>query len=225
MRGANPGFNRPPPPRDEPSPWPTQRLPLADLKAFVGEVLVEMVKARDVSWDAKGRPVAKLRASKEDDTCSWCHFIVDFSAIGMPTNTELTVSSREGDSFLIWYLGRTPLVQTPKGLTPAEAAATMDMDTLLAGHRRLVAADAALSRTSMSKAPGKFVFIDPDDGSCSECDGGHLEIIAADEVTMTVACAGCGHLAEVEHDAFDDGLYLLRFLDAKRERQKPGETD
>jgi hypothetical protein len=69
----------------------------------------------------------------------------------------------------------------------------------------------------MTPSLRKSLFIDPNDGVCSECAGGHLQIIAADEGTMTVVCGDCGHTAEVEHDAYDDGLgYLLRFLAARR---------
>src|SRR5262249_46682892 len=133
-------------PNSESSSWPLTHLPLADLRSFVAAVLVEMVKNRDVKWDDEGRPVASLRRSGEDERGSWCLFIVDFSAIGLPTNSALLVRSREGDSFQSWYLGRVPLAQTQKNLTPTEAAAIMDMDTLLAAHRRLVAAD-SLSQT------------------------------------------------------------------------------
>jgi hypothetical protein len=62
------------------------------------------------------------------------------SAIGMPTNTPLNACSFDGDTFVRWHLGSIPLAQTPKAMSPAEAAAVLDMDCLLAGHRRWVRA-------------------------------------------------------------------------------------
>ena len=75
-------------------------------------------------------------------------------------------------------------------------------------------------------APSRF--IDPNDGTCSECDGGHLQVIGANDVTMSVECAHCGAVEKVEHDAFDDGLgYLLRFLAAQRgtNKYRPDDDD
>jgi hypothetical protein len=91
-----------------------------------------MAENRDVKCDAGGKPLAKLGAAGEEAGCSWCQFIVDMSGIGLPTDTPLLVRSRDGDTFLSWRLGRIPLAQTPKALTPPEAAAIMDIDTLLA---------------------------------------------------------------------------------------------
>jgi hypothetical protein len=54
--------------------------------------------------------------------------------------------------------------------------------------------------------------VDPKDGTCREC-GGILEIIDADDATMTVECE-CGAAYLVETDAFGDGglHYHLLFL-------------
>ncbi len=51
----------------------------------------------------------------------------------------------------------------------------------------------------------------PKDGTCREC-GGELEIIDADDATMTVECE-CGEVYLVEPDAFGDGAmkYYLSF--------------
>lgn len=43
------------------------------------------------------------------------------------------------------------------------------------------------------------------DGTCRSC-GGELEIVDADDATMTVECQGeCGDSYQVEPDAFGDG--------------------
>jgi hypothetical protein len=99
-----------------------------------------MAANRDVMIDARGKPIAKLQALGEDSRCSFCHVVVDMSAIGMPINSPLNACSREGDNFIRWHLGSIPLAQTPKSMTPAEAAAIIDMDCLLAAHRRFIGA-------------------------------------------------------------------------------------
>jgi hypothetical protein len=128
-------------PPDGPSPWPTEHLPLAELRSFVREVVAAMGANRDVMTDARGRPLARVRRSGEDSTCSYLHLIVDMSAIGMPTNTPLNACSFDGDTFVRWHLGSIPLAQTPKAMSPAEAAAVLDMDCLLDAHRRWVRAE------------------------------------------------------------------------------------
>ena len=55
--------------------------------------------------------------------------------------------------------------------------------------------------------------VDSKDGCCRDC-GGELEIINADDATMTVECTECGDLYDVEPDAFGDGCmtYYVGFL-------------
>lgn len=55
--------------------------------------------------------------------------------------------------------------------------------------------------------------VDPADGCCREC-GGVLEIIEADDATMTVECTECADVYLVEPDAFGDGCltYYVGFL-------------
>src|SRR6516165_5664684 len=100
---------------DEDAPWSTHRLPLRELRDYVEAVLVEMVNNWAVKWDARGKPVAQLKAAAEDAKGSWCHYVVDMSAIGMSLDTPLVVHSYEGDNFLTWNLGATPLAHVPKG--------------------------------------------------------------------------------------------------------------
>lgn len=58
--------------------------------------------------------------------------------------------------------------------------------------------------------------VNPKDGSCRSC-GGPLDVIDADDATMTVACADCGDTYPVETDAFGDGSmdYYPAFLAGK----------
>ena len=51
------------------------------------------------------------------------------------------------------------------------------------------------------------------DGCCRKCRG-ELEIIDADDATMTVECLACGDVYLVEPDAFGDGCltYYMGFL-------------
>lgn len=62
--------------------------------------------------------------------------------------------------------------------------------------------------------------VDPKDGRCRTC-GGPLDIIDADDATMTVACCTCSDTYAVEPDAFGDGAmtYYVDFL-AGREGNK-----
>ena len=56
--------------------------------------------------------------------------------------------------------------------------------------------------------------VNPKDGVCRSC-GGELEIVDADDATMTVECQGkCGEVYQVELDAFGDGCmtYYVGFL-------------
>ncbi len=62
--------------------------------------------------------------------------------------------------------------------------------------------------------------VDPKDGVCRAC-GGELEIVDADDATMTVECQECDDTYLVETDAFGDGCvtYYLGFL-TERENQE-----
>lgn len=55
--------------------------------------------------------------------------------------------------------------------------------------------------------------VNPEDGVCRAC-GDTLEIIDADDATMTVECQACGEIYFVEPDAFGDGCmtYFVGFL-------------
>ncbi len=74
---------------NHPEKGPSRNVPLAELVSFTQEVLAEMVNNRDVKWDAKGKPRAKVRASGESADGSWIHLVVDMSAIGMPLDSPL----------------------------------------------------------------------------------------------------------------------------------------
>jgi hypothetical protein len=55
--------------------------------------------------------------------------------------------------------------------------------------------------------------VKPQDGTCRDC-GGVLEVVDADDATMTVSCLDCASEYDVEQDAFGDGCveYLPGFL-------------
>lgn len=59
--------------------------------------------------------------------------------------------------------------------------------------------------------------VDPTDGRCRAC-GGTLEVVDADDATMTVQCE-CGECYLVEPDAFGDGAmtYYVAALNGKEE--------
>lgn len=48
------------------------------------------------------------------------------------------------------------------------------------------------------------MLVELEDGKCRSC-GGQLEIVGADDVTLSVECIGYGDGYEVETDAFNDG--------------------
>jgi hypothetical protein len=60
------------------------------------------------------------------------------------------------------------------------------------------------------------MFVDPEDGVCRSC-GGALEVIDADDGTMTVECEECRDAYPVEPDAFGDGCmtYYVGFMAGK----------
>jgi uncharacterized Zn finger protein len=60
--------------------------------------------------------------------------------------------------------------------------------------------------------------IDPKDGRCRSC-GGSLDIIDADDATMTVECEDCGECYAVEPDAFGDGC-MIYHVDIMVERHE-----
>ena len=65
-----------------------------------------------------------------------------------------------------------------------------------------------------------MIVVDRKDGRCRAC-GGTLEVVDADDATMTVECQeeGCGEVYPVEPDAFGDGcmVYYVGFM---RERME-----
>ena len=51
------------------------------------------------------------------------------------------------------------------------------------------------------------------DGKCWDCEG-QLEVVDADDCSMTVVCTDCGEYFTVEPDAFGDGCaaYYIPFM-------------
>ena len=68
------------------------------------------------------------------------------------------------------------------------------------------------------------MLVEMKDGKCRSC-GGQLEIIDADDATMTVECQECGDGYQVEPDAFGDGCmtYYVGFLAQFEEPDERGE--
>jgi len=66
--------------------------------------------------------------------------------------------------------------------------------------------------------------VDPHDGCCRQCQG-ELEIVEADDATMTVQCLECGNSYLVETDAFGDGAihYYPHFCADELETRRPSE--
>ena len=52
--------------------------------------------------------------------------------------------------------------------------------------------------------------VEPSHGRCRTCRG-MLDIVDADDATMTVECLSCGDCYEVEPDAFGDGCMIYYF--------------
>lgn len=204
------------PERDE-RPNPTipssGAVPLELLKPYAEAVLGELAKNRDLRSEA-GKPCYHSRNSGEDSEAAWLQVIADFSAIGMAIDMPLILTAFADDASLEWNFGPTPIGKTPRAATPKEAADSLDMNVLLDGFRRFVAAESVLFPTSVTRDAGKNrgpVAIDPADCTCSGC-GESLEITDVDDATMSVECSN-GHAYELEHDAFDAGCdYVIEFL-------------
>lgn len=68
------------------------------------------------------------------------------------------------------------------------------------------------------------MLIDKDDGRCYECEG-QLELVDADDCSMTVVCTECGEYFTVEPDAFGDGCvtYYIPYMTVMHLTQGRGE--
>src|SRR4051812_22935927 len=188
-------------------------VPLDLLRPYAEAVLAGLAENRDLRSE-DGKPCYRVQSSGEDKEASWLQIVADFSAIGMATDMPLIVTAFADDASLEWNFGPTPIGKSPRTATPKAAADALDMNVLLDGFRRFVAAESVLFPTSVTKDAGKIkgpVAIDPADCTCSEC-GEALEVTDVDDVTMSVE-RGNGHAYELEHDAFDAGFdYVLEFL-------------
>jgi DNA-directed RNA polymerase subunit RPC12/RpoP len=67
------------------------------------------------------------------------------------------------------------------------------------------------------------VLVETKDGTCRTC-GGQLEILDADDATMTVECQQCRDSYLVEPDAFGDGCmtYYAGFLTQREDTGEEG---
>jgi hypothetical protein len=205
--------------RDVPSLPENRAVPLETLLAYAEKVVAAMAKNRDIRPDEAGEPGCSLRSSGADAEASWLHFTADFSAIGMAVDMPLVVTAYGDENSVKWNFGVTPIATTPRTATPKEAADALNMDVLLDGFRRFVAAESVLFPTALTKDAGEGngpIRIARNDCTCGEC-GGTLELTDADDVTLSVECEN-GHAYDLEHDAFDAGFdYVLEYL-ARRGR-------
>lgn len=193
-------------------------LGLDILIAYAKAVLTELAKNRDLKSDDEGNPLVRFRSSGITGECTWQLIEADFSGLGMALDMPLLAYAYADAPEIEWHFGPTPIASTPRTALPKDAADALSMDVLLSGFRRFVLAESTLFPTALTPKSSAGVFIDPEDGTCRECDEGELEVIDADDSTMTVGCGGCGACYPVEHDAFGDGGvdYVLEFLSSKR---------
>ena len=194
---------------------PGGRVPHEMLVGYAREVLAELASNRDVKNDEAGRAIYRLCSAGMTAECTWQMFEVDFSAIGMATDMPLVAHAYADAAEIEWHFGPTPIASTPRTSSPKEAAGALNMDVLLEGFRRFVAAEGVLFPASVALHAGEdqeqHVAIDPEDCTCCQC-GGSLAIIDVDDSTMSVECEA-GHIYELEHGAFDAGFdYVLEFL-------------
>ena len=145
-------------------------VPLETLLAYAEKVVAAMAKNRDIRSDEAGKPGCSLRSSGEDSEASWLHFTADFSAIGMAVDMPLIATAYADENSVEWNFGVTPIAKTPRSATPKEAADALNMNVLLDGFRRFVAAESVLFPTALTKDAGQGkgpVLIDRDDCTCS----------------------------------------------------------
>ena len=103
-----------------------------ELRSLIEAVLAELVDKHDLKWaDVDRRPIARVDGFGEDAESSWCRYLVDLSAIGLPSSSPLVVRSREGDNFLSWSLGSVPLAYVPKARPTTETADLLHLERWL----------------------------------------------------------------------------------------------
>lgn len=105
--------------------------------AAVADVLRAVAANRDLRSDADGDPAVTLTGSRLTPSLMRLDFDADFSGIGMPTNLPLTVvQAKETPDRLSWWFAGTLVATTGLDDPPEQAAATLDMNTLLDGFLR-----------------------------------------------------------------------------------------
>ncbi|WP_152054197.1 hypothetical protein [Tautonia marina] len=113
---------------DRPQPWDLPRL-----DEYVEAVLQRMADNRDVMSDQHGEPYYTVYAAGvERDGKLRLDLEADCSAIGMPTNTPITVKMDPKEGPVAWLLEDTLIATTGREMTPEEAGDKLGMDQLLA---------------------------------------------------------------------------------------------
>jgi len=119
---------------DRPQPWDLIRL-----DAYVAAVLQRMADNRDVMSDQHGEPYFTVYAAGvERDGKLRLDLVADCSAIGMPTNTPITVRMDPEAGPIAWLLEDTLIATTGRHESPEEAGDTLSMDALLVAFRKWV---------------------------------------------------------------------------------------
>ena len=94
-----------------------------------------MADNRDVMSDEHGEPYYTVYAAgTRRDGKLRIDLEADCSAIGMPTNTPITVLMDPEVGPVIWLLDETLIATTERGSSPEEAGDRLGMDRLLNAH-------------------------------------------------------------------------------------------
>jgi hypothetical protein len=127
---------------DQPKPWDLEKL-----DAYVAAVLQRMGDNRDVMSDEHGEPYFTVYAAGiERDGRLRIDLEADCSAIGMPTNTPMTVKMDPATGPVSWSLEKALIATTDRNLSAEEAGDTLGMDALLEAHRKWVRMDSERGR-------------------------------------------------------------------------------
>lgn len=127
---------------DRPTPWDLPRL-----DAYIEAVLQRMANNRDVASDEEGKPYYTVYAAGVERSGKLrIDLEADCSAIGMPTNTSVTVMMDPQSGPISWSLEKTLIATTDRAMEPEEAGDKLNMDALLVAFRRWMGRDDGIRR-------------------------------------------------------------------------------
>ena len=129
---------------DRPRPWD-----LPQLDEYVEAVLQRMSVNRDVMSDQQGNPYYVVYAAGvERDGKLRLDLEADCSAIGMPTNTPITVTMDPESGPVAWLIDDTLITTTGRELSPEEAGDKLGMDPLLVAFGKWMGRGSSQGRAS-----------------------------------------------------------------------------